>query len=60
LRESDGKIYAAMAGRLVRIDPATRRHEVLGTYPDLHAAIALAGPHLYGFAGANLVRFRLE
>lgn len=60
LRESDGKIYATMAGRIVRIDPATRRHEVIGTYPDLHVAIAFADNHLYAFVGANLVRFRLE
>jgi len=60
LRESDGKIYASMAGRIVCIDPATRRHEIIGTYPDLHAAIAFTGKHLYAFAGTNLLRFRLE
>jgi len=60
LRESDGKVYAAMAGHIVRIDPATRQHDVLGTHPDLHAAIALAGNHLYGFVGTNLVRFKLD
>jgi hypothetical protein len=60
LRESDGKIYAAMGGRIVRIDPATRQHEVLGTYPNLSTSIALVGSYLYSFEGPGLVRFRLQ
>jgi hypothetical protein len=60
LRPADGKIYAFMGGRLVRMDPATRRQEVLGSYPDLGAPLAFAAEYVYGISDTHLVRFKLE
>jgi len=54
-REQDGMIYAAMAGHVVRIDPTTREHEVIATYPGLHRAIALSGEWLYAFTAMHLL-----
>ncbi|MBC8443331.1 hypothetical protein H8D79_01250 [PVC group bacterium] len=59
-RPSDGKIYSSMRGRVLRIDPSTREHEIFGTYPGLSGGIALSGKHLYSFKGTRLVRFRIE
>jgi len=60
LRSAYGCIYTAMGGHLVRINPSTRRHELLGTCPGLGAHLAFSGGYVYGFAGTNRVRFRLE
>ncbi|MCD6361253.1 MAG: WD40 repeat domain-containing protein [Armatimonadetes bacterium] len=60
LREEDGMIYAAMGGHVVRIDPATREHEVIATYPGLHRQIALSGEWLYAFTNMHLLRIKLE
>ena len=58
-READGMLYAAMAGHVVRIDPATREHEVIATYPGLHRQIALTGEWLYAFTAMHLMRIKL-
>lgn len=58
-RPEDGMIYSNMKGWIVRIDPSTREHEVLATYPDLHGC-ALSGEWLYGFSGAKLMRVRID
>jgi len=60
LRPEDGRIYASMRGWVVRIDPATREHELLATWPGLDTSIALVGPWLYGFDGMKLLRLRLD
>jgi hypothetical protein len=60
LRPEDGKIYSFMGGRLVRMDPALRRPEVLATYPGLGTQIAVSGPFVYGITDTHLVRFKLE
>ena len=49
-----------MGGRLVRMDPALRRPEVLATYPGLGTQIAVSGPFVYGITDTHLVRFKLE
>ncbi|MGD9498580.1 MAG: hypothetical protein AB7Y46_19965 [Armatimonadota bacterium] len=56
----DDMIYGSFAGWVVRIDPATRRHELLATYPGLNGAIAVSGGHLYGFADMRLLRLPLS
>lgn len=60
LRPADGKLYVTMRGHVVRIDPVTREHEELGTYPNLGGAIAFAGEYLYGLSGTHLVRMRVR
>ncbi len=59
-RPEDGMIYGAFAGWVVRIDPATREHELLATYPGLHGAVALSGDWLYGFSDLNLLRLPID
>ena len=59
-READGKIYAAMGRHVVRIDPATRAHEVIATHPGLGPSTVLADQWLYGSHGTHLVRLRLD
>jgi len=60
VRPEDGMIYASLRGWVVRIDPETREHELLGTYPGLHGVIALSGDYLYGFRHMRLLRIRLR
>lgn len=60
LGPDDGRIYAAMRGRIVRIDPSTRAHEVLGTYPGLGGSIGVQGGYVYGFKDTHLVRFAID
>lgn len=56
----DGKIYAAMGGRVVRINPTTREHELLATMPGLGRRTAVVGGYLYGIVGMKLVRLPLD
>jgi len=60
LRSEDGCLYSSAQGGVFRINPATRECGLLGTYPGLHADIALAGEYLYGFTETHLVRMKLE
>jgi len=58
-RPEDGMVYSNMRGWVVRIDPQTREHELLATYPGLHGC-AIVGDRLYGFKDTNLLRLRIE
>ncbi len=57
-RPEDGMIYGSFGGWVTRIDPATREHELLATYPGL-GRIAIAGEWLYSFDGNRLLRMRI-
>ncbi len=59
-RPEDGMIYSAMYGWVVRIDPKTREHELLATYPGLDWDIALAGDYLYAIHETDLLRLPLQ
>ena len=58
-RPEDGMIYGSFAGWVTRIDPTTREHELLATYPGL-GRIAITGEWLYSFDGNRLLRMRIE
>jgi len=56
----DGMIYSAMGGWVVRIDPATREHELLATMPGLGRQTAVVGGYLYGINGMKLMRLKID
>ncbi len=60
LNPDDGMIYANMGGWVVRLDPATREHELLATYPELNGKVTVVGDYLYGFTSTHLLRLRIN